>query len=115
MADQIKSFRGTAGTTFALVPDTQPPVGKYLVITEIRLTNRHASNDVVGTVAVGTSDASNSIILQGLLKPAVAGTQGSLDNTCHTQVISGEGLYIKASVASALDYYISAVLCDVEV
>lgn len=113
MADQIMSFRGTAGTVFTLVPGTQPTVGKYLVVTEIRLTNRHASSDAVGTVAVGTSDAANTTILQGLLKPAVAGTQGSLDNTCHTQVIAGEGLYIKASAASAVDYYISAVLCEV--
>lgn len=113
MAKQIVSFRGTMGTTYALVPGSTVPAGKELVITDIWLTNKHASDETIGTIAIGTSTSGNTIILQGKLKSSAGGTQGCLNAGCNTRIIGGEGLYIKAEAANSVDYYISGVLRDV--
>lgn len=113
MAKQIVSFRGTMGTSFTLVSGSTVPTGKELLVTDIWLTNKHASTETIGTVAVGTSTASNTIILQGKLKSSESGTQGCLNAGCNTRIIAGEGLYVKAGDAGSIDYYISGVLRDV--
>jgi len=103
MADSYVVYEGTAGTSDTTIRTV--PAGKVLVITEIRLTNKHASTDTTATLKAGT----DTVIFPG---QTIKSKEGHIQTGIAMQIIAGKTLKISAGAASSIDYYISGVEVD---
>ena len=103
MADTIKVYEGTMGATESTVVTVG--TGKALIVTEIRLSNRHATTATTALIKAGT----NTVIFPA--KSLDAG-DGYIQQ-CHTPVVAGKTIKVTAGAASSIDYYISGIEVDV--
>ena len=103
MADAIKVYEGTMGATESTVVTVG--ANKALIVTEIRLSNRHATDATTALIKAGT----DTIIFPA--KSIVAG-DGYIQE-CHTAVLTGKTIKVTAGAADSIDYYISGMEVDV--
>lgn len=103
MADTIKVYEGTMGA----VESTVVTVGanKALIITEIRLSNRHADTATTALVKAGT----DTVIFPA---KSIEAKDGYIQ-ACHTAVLTGKTIKVTAGAADSIDYYISGIEVDV--
>ena len=103
MADAIKVYEGTMGATESTVMTVG--ANKAFIVTEIRLSNRHASVATTALVKAGT----DTVIFPA--KSIDAG-DGYIQE-CHTPVVATKTIKVTAGAADSIDYYISGVEVDV--
>lgn len=103
MADTIKVYEGTMGD----VESTVVTVGanKAFIITEIRLSNRHATTATTALIKAGT----DTVIFPAKI---IYARDGYIQQ-CHTPVVAGKTIKVTAGAASSIDYYISGIEVDV--
>ena len=104
MADAIKVYEGTMGATESTVVTVG--ANKALIITEIILTNRHASVATTALVKAGTG----TVIVP---TKSIAAGDGYVLSGLHTVVLAGKTIKVTAGAADSIDYYISGVEVDV--
>ena len=104
MADALKVYEGTMGN----VESTVETVGanKALIITEIILTNRHATDATTALVTVGTG----TVIVP---TKSIVAKDGYVLSGLHTVVLTGKTINVTAGAANSIDYYISGIEVDV--
>jgi hypothetical protein len=103
MADSLVVYEGTLGTTESTIRTV--PTGKALIITEIRLTNKHASVDTTATLKAGT----DTVIFPG---QTIKSKEGHIQSGVNTVVLAGKTLKGSAGAATSIDYYISGMEVD---
>lgn len=103
MADALKVYEGTMGAT----ESTAITVGanKALIITEIRVNNRHASTATTALIKAGT----DTVIFPAR---SIEAGDGYIQ-PCHTVVLAGKTVKTTAGAADSIDYYISGIEVDV--
>jgi len=103
MADTLVVYEGTLGTAESTIRSV--PAGKALIITEIRLTNKHATTDTTATLKAGT----DTVIFP---TQTIKSKEGHIQTGINTAILAGKTLKGSAGAATSIDYYISGMEVD---
>ena len=104
MADTLKVFEGSLMIEEATIYTV--PADKALIITEMRLTNTHATVGYDATVKVGTDT---------VIFPAkeIGAKDGYVQSDIHTVILTGKTIKGSAEADTVVKYYISGIEVDV--
>lgn len=103
MADTLVVYEGTLGTVESTIRTV--PAAKALIITELRLTNKHATTDTTATIKAGT----DTVIFP---TQSIKFQEGHIESGINTLILTGKTLKGTAGADASIDYYISGVEVD---
>lgn len=103
MADTLVVYEGTLGTTEVIIRTV--PASKALIITEMRLTNKHATAATTATIKAGA----DTVIFP---TQTINAKEGNIQSGINTVILTGKTLKGTAGAAASIDYYISGVEVD---